>query len=350
MIDDNTLPLDKKLCVHVGDGAYSTAPIRKKVLPYTNLISIFRIRNNRAVYEKADPSSAKKYGNKIKLNEPDTHNKPDEVICFESLTASGRPIKIEIKVWHDQLLRGTREFKGYKNPFSIFQICVYDAKTKKKLFIRPLWLAVDGKRRCELSALTVYECYRQRYDIEHFFRFGKQQLLMNHFQTPDTIYEEKWWQIVQLSYSQLFLSCDICELLPRDWERYLPKFKKQDDNISVEVSPSLAQRAFHKVLQEIGTPAQDVRKVKPGEGRKEGDEQKKRTVKPVIFKNQKKKKVASSKEQNLIPNSICGFEKKADIPKPKNKEILIEILKSWIPELNLSVDDLLFLIAKELPT
>ncbi len=350
MIDDNTLPLDKKLCVHVGDGAYSTAPIRKKVLPYTNLISIFRIRNNRAVYEKADPSSAKKYGNKIKLNEPDTHNKPDEVICFESLTASGRPIKIEIKVWHDQLLRGTREFKGYKNPFSIFQICVYDAKTKKKLFIRPLWLAVDGKRRCELSALTVYECYRQRYDIEHFFRFGKQQLLMNHFQTPDTIYEEKWWQIVQLSYSQLFLSCDICELLPRDWERYLPKFKKQDDNISGEVSPSLAQRAFHKVLQEIGTPAQDVRKVKPGEGRKEGDEQKKRTVKPVIFKNQKKKKVASSKEQNLIPNSICGFEKKADIPKPKNKEILIEILKSWIPEFNLSVDDLPFLIAKELPT
>ncbi len=100
----------------------------------------------------------------------------------------------------------------------------------------------------------------------------------------------------------------------------------------------------------MGTPAQDVRKVKLGEGRMEGNEQEKRTVKPVIFKSNKEKKVASSEEQNLISNSICGFEKTADIPKLKNKEIPIDVLKSWLPGFNLSVDDLAFLSAKEQPT
>ena len=350
LIDDHTLSLNRNFCVHVGDGAYFTPSIRKKSLAYDDLVSIARIRSDRTVYEKADPSSTKKYGDKMKLNESDTHKEPDKIVAFETVTATGRPIKIEIKVWYDRLLRGTNEFRGYENPFNLFQICVHDAKTKKKLFKRPLWLAVDGKRRNELSARTVYDSYRQRYDIEHFFRFGKQKLLMTGFQTPDVIHEEKWWQIVQLTYSQLYLGRDVCELFPSDWERYLPRFKQQDDNsIASEVSPSLAQRAFHKVLQEIGTPAKDVRKVKPGEGRQKGEKQEKRTVKPVIFKSKKKGKVTKTKEPKVSPGRICGFEKQADVPKPKNKDALIEILKSWMPEINISKEDLLFLLAKELP-
>ena len=347
------MPLDKKLCIHVTDSAYFTIPIRQKTLPHHNLISITRIRNNRSVYEKADPSGAKKYGDKMKLNEPDTYKKPDEVIVFETVTTRGRQIKIEIKLWCDRLLRGSRIFKGYENPFNLFQICTYDLITKKKLFKRPMWLAVDGKRRNELSALTVQRSYKKRYDIEHFFRFGKQKLLMNDFQTPDVMHEEKWWQIVQLAYSQLFLSRDECKLLPKDWERCLPKFKnKNDDNFNGIVTPSLAQRYFYKVLNVIGTPAQDVRKVKPGEGRLEGEEQEKRPVEPIIFKKKKKKEkmITDPNEQKLDTDSICGFEKQADVPKPKNKETLIEFLKSWIPEFNISKGELLLLLAKEQAT
>ena len=48
----------------------------------------------------------------------------------------------------------------------------------------------DGERRIELSLLDIYEAYLQRYDLEHFFRFGKQKLLLDKFQTPDDQHEE----------------------------------------------------------------------------------------------------------------------------------------------------------------
>nr|MBC8553938.1 hypothetical protein [Candidatus Brocadiales bacterium] len=173
-------------------------------------------------------------------------------------------IKIEIKVWRDQLLRGTRKFKGHQNPFNLFQISVFDVETKNKVFKRPLWLAVSGDRRNELNECSVYDSYRQRYDIEHYFRFGKQRLLMGSFQTPEVTHEENWWQIVQLAYTQLYLSRDSCQLIPKPWERNLPKFKQYNKNTIVdEVSPSLAQRHFPNILDQIGTPAHEVRRTSP---------------------------------------------------------------------------------------
>ena len=192
----------------------------------------------------------------------------------------------------------------------------------------------------------MYESYRQRYDIEHFFRFGKQKLLMASFQTPDVNHEEKWWKIVQLAYTQLYLSREICQLIPNPWERYLPKFKQPvDEGMAAIVSPSLAQRYFPKILEQIGTPAKDVRKVKPGTGREEGDMQEKRTVNPIIFKTQKTK----SKELKKDPDKSQAFEKQQNSSKPQKIEDLIGTLKSWLSEIEISKNELLLMLEKELP-
>ena len=58
-----------------------------------------------------------------------------------------------------------------------------------------------GKQRQKLKLLDIYVAYHQRYDLEHYFRFGKQKLLMTAFQTPEVEREENWWQIVQLAYT-----------------------------------------------------------------------------------------------------------------------------------------------------
>ncbi len=36
---------------------------------------------------------------------------------------------------------------------------------------------------------------RQRYDMEHLFRFGKQKLLMTAYSTPDVEHEENWFKL-----------------------------------------------------------------------------------------------------------------------------------------------------------
>jgi len=283
----------------------------------------------------------------MQLNNPATHAKPDRIIELEAVSAKGKPIKIIIKGWDDQLFRGSREFKGHENPFNLYQVCLLDAHTKKALFKRPMWLAASGDRRSELSGTAVYESYKQRYDIEHFFRFGKQKLLMDSFQTADVTHEENWWQIAQLAYTQLYLSRDICQLIPHPWERYLPQFKRKDESSVINpASPSLVQRSFYKVLEQIGTPAHEVRKTEPGEGRQEGEKQEKRTTKPILFKNRKNKKDKEKKPRA----DIQTFEKKLSQLKPQNASGLIDILKSWLPKIDISKTDLLLLLAKELPT
>ena len=44
-----------------------------------------------------------------------------------------------------------------------------------------MWLIVIGDRREEISPIVAYSSFRQRFDIEHMFRFSKQRLLMTEF-------------------------------------------------------------------------------------------------------------------------------------------------------------------------
>lgn len=40
---------------------------------------------------------------------------------------------------------------------------------------------MSEKRRDDLSAEEVYDYYVDRYDIEHYFRFGKEKLLIDQY-------------------------------------------------------------------------------------------------------------------------------------------------------------------------
>ena len=346
LINNKTLAFKHALCVHVGDSAYFTLPVRQTTSSTNHLVSIARLRSNRKVYAPSTDSSKRKYDKKImKLNKPATHGTPDQTVEIQSATSKNRLITVEINVWRDRLFRGSREFKGHENPFNLHRIRVLDTETKKPLFKRPLWLAVDGDRRHELEPKSVYESYRQRYDIEHFFRFGKQRLLMDDFRTPELVHEENWWQIVQLAYVQLYLSRDLCELIPNPWERYLPKFKQAPkEGLTDRIGPSCTQRNFAKVLEQIGTPAAAVRKVKPGKGREQGETQVKRSDKPVLFK----KKTPKNNKQDEAKGKVKGFEKRQDIPKPQKIDDVIGAIRSWAAEMDISRSDLLLALEQAL--
>jgi hypothetical protein len=94
-----------------------------------------------------------------------------------------------------------------------------------------------------LSLEQIYRAYLTRFDIEHFFRFGKQKLLMTRFQTPEVGREEKWWQLTHLAYAQLWLARHVAVALPRPWERNLPVMKHR------LISPTLVQRDFARITR-----------------------------------------------------------------------------------------------------
>jgi len=164
-------------------------------------------------------------------------NSPPWVVplsCHRVTTVSKKNKKqvVQIKCWNPMVMRGTKESNTSKHPLRLVQICVYK-ESGELLFKKPLWLIVAGEKRFELALQDIFDCCRQRFDIEHFFRFGKNKLLMNKSQTPDVNHEEAWWQLTMIAYTQLYLARDLAKNTPRPWEKYLPAFKS-----AKEISPT----------------------------------------------------------------------------------------------------------------
>lgn len=199
----------------------------------------------------------------------------------------------------------------------------------KPVFKRPLWLAVFGKRRHEISLADVYQNYIFRYDIEHFFRFGKQKLLMVSYQTPDVEHETLWWQFCQLAYMQLYLARTLVPLLPQPWERYLPAYKNKQANMR---TPTQTQRGFGQVLTTIGSPAAPcIARGNPC-GRVAGEILQAREDHPVIFKSKQAGEVA---EGTIIP----GFETTTDFSKPGKIHLFLASIKKILGQIDFSVSE-----------
>jgi hypothetical protein len=146
------------------------------------------------------------------------------------------------------LMRGKKDIPMHQHPFTLVKIRWYNPKGED-LFQKPLWLIVMGDKRAELSLLDIHQYYLQRYDLEHFFRFGKQKLLQDKFQTPDDKHKENWWRLVALAYLQLWAAKDLVSQLPRSWERYLPSV------LNKLGTPAAAQRDMSRIIRQIGTPS-----------------------------------------------------------------------------------------------
>ena len=72
------------------------------------------------------------------------------------------------------------------------------------VYRRPLSVMITGARRREVSSQDAHIAYGRRYDIEHFFRFGKQKLRLVNSQTCETRHEENWHWMGLLAYNMLY--------------------------------------------------------------------------------------------------------------------------------------------------
>ncbi len=211
------------------------------MVAYPNLITIARFAGNRTVYRKAPPSKTPPgkghpawFGAPMSLKKPDTWDAPTGIAQTTFITRKGEVYTVHLEGWHDMLLRGKRDLPMHRSPLTLVRARVLDAQGTS-VYVRPFWLIVFGQRRKELSLVESWDAYGQRFDLEHFLRFGTQRLLMESSQTPDTEHEENWWTLVQLAYLQLWFAREQANDLPRPWERYLPRFRSH--GAPVDASP-----------------------------------------------------------------------------------------------------------------
>ncbi len=292
LLKEPALPFGESFCVDVGDSSYSKPACLHSKRHHSRLVSVARLRSNRVLYQEfvPDPEAVersgagrpKRYGERFALQEPETWHPPDEAVTIRETSRRGKVYRIEIKAWHNMLMPGKNKPKRIpmdRHPFTLVRIVRYD-EAGNLACQRPMWLLAIGESRHELSAQEIYEAYKQRYDHEHFFRFGKQKMLLAGFQTPADDREEKWWQLVHLAYTQLWLARQVARCLPKPWERNLPAMKQG------LLSPTLVQRDFGRIIRQIGTPAQPPKHRFNGPGRRKGTKLPPRPRHKVVVKNQ----------------------------------------------------------------
>ena len=287
LLDDPQLPFHEQLCVEVGDTSYSKPKYLFANRPKSNLVTIVRVRSNRTFYRKACISGQRGsrghpawYGAAFSLPDPSTWPVPDETTTTSMTSRRGREYRVEIEAWHDLFMRGKRKpvlipMQCY--PFTLVRIRLYHA-SGVLAYSQPLWVLVMGEKRNLLNLLNIYSAYNQRYDLEHFFRFGKQRLLLADFQTPDSQHEENWWQLAHLAYLQLWVARSLAADQPRPWERSLSTAKPQS------LSPTRVQRDFKRIIRQIGTPASTPKRRGYSPGRRKGTILTHRPHLPVVFK------------------------------------------------------------------
>lgn len=286
LLDDNGLRFGQELTVQVGDSEYSSKSFLGQLAQRKNLVNVVRIRSNRNLYRSTLPKDIEKtrghpqwYANAFKFHAPDTWGAPDDIAMVNFKTKNGRECYAELIGWHDLIMRGKHGVPMHLHPFTVIRISVTDS-LGKLVFKRPLWLMIFGKHRQEISLIEAYKAYVQRYDIEHFFRFGKQRLLMTSSQTPVVEHEENWWTIVVLAYAQLWVAATLASNLPKPWEKYLPSQVAEERTIS----PTHVQRDFSRIIREIGTPASSPKLRGKSPGRPKGFKPVRRLKIPVIKK------------------------------------------------------------------
>jgi len=174
-------------------------------------------------------------------------------------------------------MRGEKNILSHLFPFTLLRIETTNA-SGQSLF-RPMWLIVIGARRNELSSVQAYQSYRQRFDLEHTFRFEKQNLLLTAFETPDVVHAQRWVQLVMLAYVQLFWAAHtLAVALPRPWEKHL----KSDS--SQRIGPSKVQQDWYRIISQFGSPSVSPQPRGYSSGRKSGQIQSPRPHLPVIKK------------------------------------------------------------------
>lgn len=295
LLTDPKLPFGDSFCVDVADSSYSKPACLYSKRQHPRLVSITRLRGNRVLYQRFVPESEavssgagrrQQYGARFALREPDTWHEPDEAVTFSERSRRGKVYRVKIKAWHNILMPGKNKpqrIPMYRYPFTLVQVIRYDDKGNLACK-QPLWLLAIGEYRHELNAREIYEAYGQRYDLEHFFRLGKQKMLLASFQTPEDVREEKWWQLVHLAYAQLWMARHVANRLPKPWERNLPAMKNR------LLSPTLVQRDFGRIIRQIGTPAQPPKPRFISSGRPKGMKLPPRPRRKVVIKSQKEAK------------------------------------------------------------
>jgi len=209
---------------------------------------------------------------------PGTQGGSDEEYEYTD-TIRNQSVDLLLNRWNDV------HVEGHSDLVDVVKAEIFSTNNCEETLLPPLLLILSGKRRKEMTALDAYTSYRRRFDIEHFFRFFKQQLLFSVYQTPDLDHQISWWWFCCMAYWLLYKVRNMAQGFTRPWH------KKRD--LDGPAGPGKVKRLFAiKIFPALGSPSlPPISRVK-SRGRQYGACLPKRERKKVVKKGKERKKAA----------------------------------------------------------
>lgn len=307
LMGDENLPFaHHPIVVNTLDRGYG-AMYLQLVKKIGNLVSIINLRHSSKVYVPAYSGGKKVFGQcyhligsscvKIFNKHPKTgqpysvsqksicERPADDSISYKTNLKNGRAVIVNLRRYNNLWWRTKQGINMVDKPFDILCVKVLDSITLKQVFPRPLFVAAVGEKRAELSMRDIYEDYGSRYDIEPQFRFAKQKLFLQAFQTCIAQHLHNWMNIVMMALWMLFTARNITTNQPEKWQQYC---ERQKDALFPTQNHTLSMSQVRKSIQKLLLTFDKIPflplKSKPGPGRKYGETQHKREKYPYVKK------------------------------------------------------------------
>jgi len=213
IIADKNNQFDSKNCVGVFDSAYSNAYAIAEFVKHDvkDAIFISRLRADRVLQRPYTGVQTGKKGhpvyfdkeNPFELKNEDSLGTPDYKENCQWETKRGKVHTVSLKGWKNLRMRGHNDAPIQAVPMMAIKITVTN-QNNELVYKRPLWLIVVGDWPHDWSITESWYSYNHRFDLEHYFRFGKNRLLLSNYQSPKVLNEENWKQFCMISTHQLY--------------------------------------------------------------------------------------------------------------------------------------------------
>ena len=124
-----------------------------------------------------------------------------------------------------------------------------------------------------------WQAFLRRFDIEHTFRFLKQQLGWTRPKLRDPAAADRWTWLVIAAYAQLWLARDLAADIRLPWQQPCAPGR---------LTPARVRRGFRRIRQDLPVPASAPKPSRPGPGRPAGSKNKRPATRHDVGKTVKR--------------------------------------------------------------
>jgi hypothetical protein len=257
-----------------------------------------RLRSDRVMYFPAPPLPARpastggrrpRHGRKLDFGDPATWPDP-AVTTVTDTTRYGTATAMAWPRLHQRLEhRGSWEDHPGELPViegTLIRLAVDHLPGQRDADPVWLWSSRAGTTAEEVN--RAWQAFLRRFDIEHMFRFFKQQLGWTRPKLRDPDAADRWTWLVIAAYAQLSLARDLAADIRLPWQRPCPPGR---------LTPSRVRRGFRRIRQDLPVPASAPKPSRPGPGRPPGSKNQRPATRHDVGKTVKRTDAKTKNQQ-----------------------------------------------------